>query len=79
MAMVLVLSVLMVSTVKYWSFKEFHFTVKWGILLTALIVMITYASLRYTMSVTYVVMISGYIVAGLGRALYYLLFKKPVS
>jgi CDP-diacylglycerol--serine O-phosphatidyltransferase len=78
LAMVLVLSVLMVSAVKYWSFKEFHFTLKWAVLSVALGLMITYASLRFTMSVTYVALISGYIVAGLGRATYHLFTKKPL-
>jgi len=77
LALVIALSILMVSTVPYWSFKEFHFTIKWAIVLAALAVMITYASLRYTMSVTYAAIISTYIVAGLGRALYLLFRKKP--
>lgn len=79
LAMVLVLSVLMVSTVKYWTFKEFHFTIKWAIVLIALGVMITYVSLRYYMSVSYVALISGYIIAGLGRALYHLFSKKSAT
>lgn len=77
LAMVVVLSILMVSTVPYWSFKEFHFTIKWAIVLASLGIMITYASLRYTMSVTYVTIIATYILAGLARAVYLFFTKRP--
>lgn len=77
LALVLVLSALMVSTIPYWSFKEFHFTLKWGVVLLVLALMITYATLRYHMSVAYVVLIAGYILAGIARAIYHLFSRRP--
>lgn len=79
LAMVILLSILMVSTIPYWSFKEFHFTVKWGVVLTGLVLMIAFVGLRYPLSVTYVALIGGYILAGIGRALYFALFKKATT
>lgn len=75
LGVVIALSILMVSSIPFWSFKEFHFTLKWIVVLGALLLM-NQLSLRQPLSVIYVTLISTYILAGIGRATYLVVFKK---
>lgn len=76
LSLVALLSGLMVSSVPYWSFKEFHFSVKSALWLIVLALMIWFVSLRYPFSLAMVAAIGTYVVLGLGRYFFILLRKS---
>jgi CDP-diacylglycerol--serine O-phosphatidyltransferase len=66
--LVLVLGLLMVSNVSYWTFKEFHFNVKSATIVFAAALAVWLIGLHYPVSVSLVALLGAYIVAGLARA-----------
>ena len=79
LVLVLLLSMLMVSTIPYWSFKEFHFSLKSALWLFVLGLMIWFVWLRYPLSVAFVIAIGTYVLLGLGRALVRVISGKPLT
>ena len=68
-SLMLLLGLLMVSTVPYWSFKDLRLDAKTATLLLILILMVGVVGIFYPASISLVLLLGGYIVAGLGRAL----------
>lgn len=62
---VITVALLMVSTIPYWTFKDFRFQIKSSLIVAALVVLGIVISVVYRPTVTLVVFVAGYIIAGL--------------
>jgi CDP-diacylglycerol--serine O-phosphatidyltransferase len=74
--LVLLLAFLMVSSVSFWTFKNVKFGRRTISTLFALGLIMFIAGLKYPVSLILVVLIGGYIVAGISREIYMLARKK---
>lgn len=68
-SLMLLLGLLMVSTVPYWSFKDLRLNAKTATLLLIVVLMVVLLGIFYPASISLVLLLGGYIVAGLGRVL----------
>lgn len=75
-ALVLILALLMVSSVPFWTFKNVKFGRKTIYVLFALALCLFIAGLKYPVSLILVALIGSYIILGISRNVY-LMLKKP--